>query len=155
MHYSLSAGTQSDEIRGDTHGNAKVGSTVTKFRPREHSLKVESGEKARTETRAPRIITQESSEKNDVLDSENDCSSIRDPTQITNTGRLARPVIFLSINICCMHIIFLRKMFDATCGTPSRVLYVLKRRGYLYQFDLKCIFFSCPKLFDSVCEIFF
>ena len=38
VHYSLSAGTQSDDIYGDIHRNAQVGSTVTEFRPREHSL---------------------------------------------------------------------------------------------------------------------
>ena len=84
VHYSLSAGAQSDDIHGDIHGNAQVGSTVTEFRPREHSLKVECRTKTAMDTRAQRIIAQESSEKNDLLDSETDCASIRDSKQITN-----------------------------------------------------------------------
>ena len=84
VHYSLSAGIQSDDVHGNTHGNAKEGSTATEFRPREHSFKVECRTKTAMDTRAPRIIAQESSEKNDLLDSETDCSSIRDSKQITN-----------------------------------------------------------------------
>ena len=84
VHYSLSAGIQSDDVHGNTHGNAKEGSTVTEFKPREHSFKVECRTKTAMDTRAPRIIAQESSEKNDLLDSETDCSSIGDSKQITN-----------------------------------------------------------------------
>ena len=80
----LSAGIQSDDVHGNTHGNAKEGSTATEFRPREHSLKGECRTKTAMDTRAPRIIAQESSEKNDLFDSETDCSSVRDSKQITN-----------------------------------------------------------------------
>ena len=56
VHYSLSAGIQSDEVHGNTHGNAKEGSTATEFRPTEHSFKVECRTKTAMDTRAPRII---------------------------------------------------------------------------------------------------
>ena len=57
---------------------------VAEFRPREHSLKVECRTNTAMDTRAHRILAQESCKKSYSLDSETECASIRDSKQITN-----------------------------------------------------------------------
>lgn len=83
VHYYFK-GSENVCVHGDTHGNVKPGSTATEFGPREHSSKVECRTKTGTDRRAPRIIAQEFTEQIDILDSDSDCSVIRDPKQVTN-----------------------------------------------------------------------
>lgn len=77
-------GDGSASIHGSAHGNAKNADHTAEFRPREHSLKLECREMAASDPRAPRIISQESTENVDLLDTITDCSTIRDAKQITN-----------------------------------------------------------------------
>ena len=82
IHYYFTGG-HVVPIHGQPHGNAKSKSP-TEFRPREHSTKVQLRENAASDTRAPRIIAQESTEKIQLLEIDSDCTIVRDPKQITN-----------------------------------------------------------------------